>query len=235
MAAKTHPETDGHDEQKVVRRRVPKIVAALHKAYPDANCALKHRSPYELLVATILSAQCTDERVNLVTPVLFKRCPDAAALQRIPTEELEELIRSTGFFRNKAKSLKGAAAMMVADHGGEVPDTMEELVQLPGVARKTANVLLGTAFGKSEGVVVDTHVGRLALRMGLTEETDPVKVERDLMGLFPRSEWIFLAHALILHGRAVCSARAPRCEVCPLADPCPKIGVKPTGKRPGGG
>lgn len=207
------------------------LLAGLRNAYPSPECALHHASPYELLVATVLSAQCTDERVNQVTPALFRKCPDAGALDRIRVEELEELIRSTGFYRNKAKSLKGAAALLVAAYGGRVPDTMEELVRLPGVARKTANVLLGTAFGKNEGVVVDTHVGRLAMRMGLSTETDPAKVERDLMAQFPRSAWTFLSHALILHGRAVCTARKPRCGECPLAGDCPKLGVENTPER----
>lgn len=201
------------------------LLGELKRAYPHPKCALDHASPYELLVATVLSAQCTDERVNQVTPALFKKCPDAGALNRIPVEELEEMIRSTGFFRNKAKSLKGAAAMMMAEFRGQVPDSMEELVRLPGVARKTANVVLGTAFGKNEGVVVDTHVGRLALRMGLSAERDPIKVEKELMARFPRDSWTFLSHALILHGRAVCSARKPRCAECPLGATCPRLGV----------
>ncbi|MCM2268479.1 MAG: endonuclease III [Thermoanaerobaculia bacterium] len=197
------------------------MLARLEGAYPQARCALDHRSPLELLVATILSAQCTDARVNLVTPDLFRRCPSPADYAAIPLPELEALIRSTGFFRNKAKSLQALGAALVERHGGQVPETMDELVRLPGVGRKTANVVLGNAFGRNEGVVVDTHVGRLAGRLGLTRESDPVKVERDLMPLFPRSEWARLAHLLIAHGRQVCKAPRPRCGECVLAELCP--------------
>lgn len=197
------------------------ILARLKREYPDAHCELGHESPFQLLVATILSAQCTDKRVNMVTPLLFETFPTAAALADAPTEKLEDLIRSTGFFRNKAKSLIGLGKALAERHGGEVPDTMEELVRLPGVGRKTANVVLGNAFNRNEGVVVDTHVGRLSSRLGLTRETDPVKVERDLMPLFPRQDWALLAHLLIFHGRRVCVARAPRCDRCVLSDICP--------------
>jgi len=172
-------------------------------------------------VATILSAQCTDARVNQVTPALFARCPKAEDYARIPVAELEELIRSTGFFRNKAKSLRGLGAALVERHGGAVPDTMEELTRLPGVGRKTANVVLGNAFGANEGIVVDTHVGRLSQRLGFTRQTDPVRIERDLVELFPRRDWALLAHLLIFHGRAVCKAPRPRCGDCVLADLCP--------------
>jgi endonuclease-3 len=201
--------------------RAARVLATLRRAYPDANCALEHRTPFQLLVATILSAQCTDARVNMVTPALFARYPDAAALAKAPRPALEKLIHSTGFFRNKAKNLKGAAQRIVAQHGGHVPDTMEALLALPGVARKTANVVLGNAFGKNEGVVVDTHVGRLARRLGFTAHEDPVKVERDLQALVPQHAWTWVAHALILHGRAICDARKPRCGECPLAADCP--------------
>lgn len=197
------------------------ILARLKREYPDAHCELDRESPFQLLVATILSAQCTDKRVNMVTPLLFETFPTAAALAEAPTEKLEDLIRSTGFFRNKAKSLIGLGKALAERHGGEVPDTMEELVRLPGVGRKTANVVLGNAFNRNEGVVVDTHVGRLSSRLGLTKETDPVKVERDLMPLFPRQDWALLAHLLIFHGRRVCVARAPRCDRCVLSDICP--------------
>ncbi len=190
-------------------------------AYPDAHCALEHRDAYQLLVATILSAQCTDVRVNLVTPALFARFPDAAALAEADRSEVETLITSTGFFRNKAKSLVGMARAVVDRHGGAVPRTMEELTQLPGVGRKTANVVLGNVFGMNDGIVVDTHVARLAKRMGLTRDTDPVKIERALMPLFPRSQWTMLSHLLIEHGRRVCDARKPKCAECVVADLCP--------------
>jgi len=202
-----------------------KVFDALKTLYPSAETALIHRSPYELLVATILSAQCTDERVNKVTPELFKAAPTPEALCALDTEVLQEIIRSTGFYKNKAKSLKGAAQVIVETHGGRVPDTMEELVQLPGVARKTANVVLGSAFGKSVGVVVDTHVKRLSGRLGLTDEVDPVKIEQDLMKLYPEDQWVSLSHLLIFHGRRVCKARKPRCEECVLAEDCPSATI----------
>lgn len=198
-----------------------KVFDALVTLYPGAKTALVHRSPYELLVATILSAQCTDERVNKVTPGLFKVAPTPEALCALDTEVLEEIIRSTGFYKNKAKSLKGAARMIVETYGGRVPDTMAQLVQLPGVARKTANVVLGSAFGKSVGVVVDTHVKRLSGRLGFTDEVDPVKIEQDLMELYSQDQWISLSHLLILHGRQVCKARKPLCDKCVLAEDCP--------------
>ena len=204
--------------------RARKIVALLAKHYPDATCALAWRDPYQLLAATILSAQCTDARVNLTTPALFRRYPGAAALARADRAELEGLIRSTGFFRNKAKSLIGMAKGLVERHGGEVPRSMEALVALPGVARKTANVILGTAFGIAEGIVVDTHVIRLAGRMGLTRETDPVQIEQDLMAQVPRDRWIAFAHQLTWHGRKVCAARKPKCGECPVAAVCPGRG-----------
>ena len=197
------------------------LLARLLARYPDAHCALDFTTPFELLCATILSAQCTDKRVNLVTPALFARYPDAAALASARQEEVEELIRSTGFFRSKAKSLVGMAAALVERHGGQVPAEMESLVVLPGVGRKTANVILGNAFGKNEGIVVDTHVTRLANRLGLTNQTDAVKIERALVPLFPRERWTMVSHLLIEHGRQVCDARKPRCQECMLADLCP--------------
>ncbi len=197
------------------------LLVRLKREYPDAHCELDFDSPLQLLVATILSAQCTDKRVNLVTPELFRTYPDAAALAAASTEQLEDLIRSTGFFRNKTKSLLGMSAAVVERHGGEVPSAMEDLVKLPGVGRKTANVVLGNAFATNVGVVVDTHVGRLSIRLGLTAETDPVKVEQTLMPLFPQDDWALLSHLLIFHGRRVCVARTPKCESCVLANICP--------------
>jgi endonuclease-3 len=199
--------------------------ARLKALYPDAHCALDYRNPYELAVATILSAQCTDKRVNIVTPDLFKRWPNAKALAHAKREDIEEVIQSTGFFRNKAKSLAGFAEHLVRDHSGEVPQTMEDLVVLPGIGRKTANVVLGNAFGINVGVVVDTHVQRLSNRLGLTKETDPVKVERALIPLFPQPEWTMLSHLLISHGRAVCDAKRPKCGSCTLADICPSAEI----------
>jgi endonuclease III len=197
------------------------IFSRLKKEYPDAHCELGHETPLQLLVATILSAQCTDKRVNLVTPEVFRKFPNATALAEANPDELEALIRSTGFFRNKTKSLLGMARALTERHGGEVPASMEELTRLPGVGRKTANVILGNAFQINEGVVVDTHVGRLALLLGLTRETDPVKVEKRLMKLFPRDAWALLSHLLIFHGRRICIARSPKCEQCVLSDICP--------------
>ena len=203
------------------RQRAAAIMAGLHAAYPDAKCSLDFTTPLELLVATILSAQCTDERVNQVTARLFKKYRSAADYAQADPAELEQDIKQTGFYHNKAKSLRAAGAMLVERFHGEVPRTMDELIQLPGVARKTANVVLGNAYGIVEGVVVDTHVGRLARRLGLTESDDPAKVEQDLMALFPQSDWLALAHTLIYHGRAVCQARKPLCEQCTLVALCP--------------
>ncbi|HVZ49951.1 MAG TPA: endonuclease III [Gemmatimonadaceae bacterium] len=203
------------------RARAAAVYRGLRKLYPGARCELDFRNAFELAVATVLSAQCTDKRVNLVTPVLFARFPDAAALAAAPIGEVEDIIRSTGFFRNKARSITGLARAVVADHGGALPDTMDALVTLPGIGRKTANVVLGNAFGKNEGVVVDTHVGRLATRLGFSRHTDPVKVEADLAALFPRRSWTMLAHLLIWHGRRVCDARKPRCTECGIARLCP--------------
>ena len=208
------------------RRRAQIIYEALAKLYPSAHCALIHRNAFELLVATILSAQCTDERVNMVTPELFKQYPTPQAMAKAKLEDLETLIRSTGFYRNKAKSIRGAALAITQDFGGNVPDTMDELLTLPGVARKTANVVLGNAFGKNEGMVVDTHIGRLSHRLGFTKHTDPKKVEQDLMALFPQDQWTMLAHLLIFHGRQTCKARKPICSECALYDHCPRVGVK---------
>lgn len=207
------------------RQRTGEILARLKEEYPEAHCALKHRDALELLVATILSAQCTDKRVNEVTPALFERYPTAADYAAAPLPELEEMIRSTGFFRNKARSLKGLGQALEAEHGGEVPREMAALVALPGVGRKTANVVLGNAFGIDEGVVVDTHVGRISRKLALTAEKDAVKVERDLMELVPRTDWTLWAHLLIDHGRAVCKARRPECSDCVLADLCPSAEV----------
>ena len=201
--------------------RAPAIFSRLDAEYPDAHCALDHGDPYELLVATILSAQCTDKRVNMVTPALFSKYPNPTALAAAKPDDLEAMIKSTGFFRNKTKSLLGMAAAVSEQHGGSVPDAMDALVKLPGVGRKTANVVLGNAFGRAEGVVVDTHVGRLSRRLALTRQSDPVKIEQDLMAIFPRPRWTLLAHLLISHGRAVCDARRPRCDRCVLQTLCP--------------
>ena len=208
--------------------KTPRITSAhaldtldrLEKVYPDAHCALTHQNPWQLLVATILSAQCTDVRVNQVTPDLFKRFPDPFCLAKADLTEIEELIRSTGFFRNKAKSLIGCATVLVNSHNGEVPQEMAELVALPGVGRKTANVVLGNAFG-TPGMVVDTHVGRISRHLKLTRESDAVKVERDLMELVEPKDWTQLAHAMIFHGRSVCTARRRHCGQCPIRDDCP--------------
>ena len=202
-----------------------RVVVALEALFPDADCALVHEGPFQLLAATILSAQCTDARVNLVTPILFAKYPDAPAMAAAEPEELEEIIRSTGFFRAKAKSLLGMAARLRDEHGGEVPRDLEALTRLPGVGRKTANVVLGTAFGLAVGIVVDTHVKRIAFRLGLTDNTDPERIERDLMAIVPRAEWVALSHRMILHGRQTCLARKPWCSRCSLESFCPKNGV----------
>ena len=204
----------------------PEVLSRLRDAFPGADCSLDHADAFQLLVSTILSAQCTDARVNAVTPALFRRFPSPAAMAAAGPE-LEELIRSTGFFNAKARSLRGACRAIVEKHGGRVPRTMEELNALPGVGRKTANVVLGNAFGAPDGVVVDTHVGRLAPRLGWSGATDPEKVERDLNALLPRGEWVFAGHALILHGRRTCTSRSPRCSGCLLEEICPKVGVAP--------
>lgn len=215
----------GRESVAAKRARTAEIVRRLHAEYPDAKCSLDHRNAYELLTATILSAQCTDERVNLVTPALFARYPTPADLAGARSEDVEELIRSTGFFRNKARSLLGMAGAVTERHDGAVPREIDALVKLPGVGRKTANVVLGNAFGIDEGVVVDTHVKRLSGRLGLTRNTDPEKIEVDLMKLVERSEWTAVSHLFIYHGRAVCKAPTPRCEVCVLSDICPSSRV----------
>ena len=207
--------------QPAVQASAGEMIALLKQAYPDARCALEYRNPYELLCATILSAQCTDVRVNMVTPTLFARYPTPADLARAQPSDVEEIIKTTGFFRNKTKSLIGMAQALVADHGGEVPRTMEELRKLPGVGRKTANVVLSNAYGINEGVTVDTHVTRLSGLLGLTREADAVKIEEELIKLFPKEDWGLLSHLLIFHGRQVCIARRPRCGECVLATRCP--------------
>jgi endonuclease III len=207
------------------KRRAAKVAKLLAAEYPDATCALQFSNPLQLLIATILSAQCTDVRVNLVTPALFKKYPTAAAYAAAKRSELEQAIQSTGFFRNKAKSIQECCRQLVDDHGGKVPQSIDELVKLPGVGRKTANVVLGTAHGIASGVVVDTHVTRLSQRLGLTKQKDAVKIERDLMALLPAREWVDFSHRLIHHGRRICTARNPRCEACVLSVICPKIGV----------
>ena len=201
------------------------IYRRLIEHYPNAHCALDFKTPFQLLVATILSAQCTDKRVNMVTPALFKKYKTPKAMAEANPEELEEMIKSTGFFRNKTKSLLGMSSAVADRHGGKVPQEMDELVQLPGVGRKTANVVLGNAFDKNEGVVVDTHVGRVSGRLGLTKNTDPVKIEQDLMKLFPKEHWTLLSHLFIQHGREICDARRPACERCFLNDICPSSRV----------
>jgi endonuclease III len=200
--------------------RAHRLVTALLAAHPDAHCELRHRSAYQLLVATILSAQCTDKMVNSITPKLFSRYPAVKQLAAADPGELEALIRPTGFYRSKARSLLGMARAVVDRHRGRIPRSMDELVRLPGVGRKTANVILGNAFGVP-GMVVDTHVGRIARRLGLTKNEDPEKVERDLMDLVPQQYWTQLSHALIFHGRRICDARKPRCEECPVSAECP--------------
>jgi len=207
------------------KRRALKVAKLLAKEYPDARCALDFKSPLELLIATILSAQCTDVRVNMVTPALFKKYPSAAAFTAANRGELEKAIQSTGFFRNKAKSIQECCRKLVEEHSGKVPKSLDELVELPGVGRKTANVLLGTAYDIASGVVVDTHVSRIAYRLGLTTEKDAVKIERDLMEQLPKREWGNFAHRLIHHGRRICVARKPKCSECVLNVVCPKIGV----------
>jgi endonuclease-3 len=215
--AKTRPGTENAEQRKARARR---IVRGLHKLYPDADCALHHNNALELLVATILSAQCTDERVNQVTPALFRRFPAAVDYAEADPRELEDYIRSTGFFRNKTRSLTGLGQALVERHGGEVPGRMEHLVQLPGVGRKTANVLLGTWFGKP-AITVDTHVTRLSHRLALARAGDAVKIELELQEALPRKEWTFSSHALIWHGRRVCKARKPACDSCALRPDCP--------------
>lgn len=208
-----------------IRARADRVLSLLRPLYPQAECALTHESPLQLLIATILSAQCTDDRVNKVTPALFARYRTAEQFAAADPSELESLIQSTGFFRNKARNIIGAARVIAGQFGGQVPDTMDALLTLPGVARKTANVVLGSAFGRNDGVVVDTHIGRLSHRLGLTwrskDGKDAVRIERDLMEVVPQAEWTYFGHALILHGRRVCHARKPNCTGCVLKDICP--------------
>ena len=222
--ARTKRAATGNRQRATKARHHPEPAAlydALDAAYPDAHCALDHRNAFELLVATILSAQCTDKRVNMVTPALFAKYPDARSLAAAKQEDVEELIRSAGFFRTKATNLIAMAGALVDRHGGDVPCDMDALTALPGVGRKTANVILGNAFSRNEGIVVDTHVSRLSQRLGLTRETDPVKIESALVPLFARERWTMLSHLLIEHGRQVCDARKPRCADCVVAALCP--------------
>lgn len=206
-------------------RHAARVAELLRREYPDAHCALDYRTPLELLIATILSAQCTDVRVNMVTPELFRTYRSAADYAKAPPAKLEQAIKTTGFFRNKAKNIQGCCQMLVEDYGGQVPQELDELVKLPGVGRKTANVVLGSAFGIASGVVVDTHVTRLSRRLGLTKAKDPVKIEQDLMQQLPKKEWVNFSHRLIWHGRRICVARKPRCSQCVLNKICPRIGV----------
>lgn len=208
------------------KRHAAKVVRALNKDYPDAECSLKYDSPLQLLVATILSAQCTDQRVNIVTQQLFKKYKTADDFARLRLPTLERAIQSTGFFRNKAKNIRACCRELLDKHDGEVPESLDELVELAGVGRKTANVVMGTAFGIASGVVVDTHVGRISRRTGLTAETDAVKVEHELGALIPRKEWIALSHRMIQHGRKVCQSRRPKCEECSMKGFCPRNGVE---------
>ncbi|HEU4436810.1 MAG TPA: endonuclease III [candidate division Zixibacteria bacterium] len=220
MKIKTWKETP---EEK--KKRAKKIIALLTKAYPEAKCSLDHKNPLQLLVATILSAQCTDKRVNLVTPALFARFKTAKAFAEASLPELEKQVRTTGFYRNKAKSLKGLGQALLEKHGGGVPKTMEELIHLPGVGRKTANVVLGTGYGIASGVVVDTHVSRIAARLGLSPESNPEKMEKHLMEVIPKKDWILFPHQIIHHGRAVCKAQRPNCPGCVLNKLCPSSTV----------
>lgn len=211
---------------KATKKQAATVAKGLAKEYGDAECALVHKNPFELLVATILSAQCTDQRVNMVTPDLFKKWSTPQAMAKAEVGQLEKTIQSTGFFRNKAKSILGCSQQLVQLHGGKVPQTLEELVKLPGIGRKTANVILGTAFGIPSGVVVDTHVTRLCNRLGLTKQANAVKIEQDLIKLLPQEEWINFSHRLIHHGRRICNARKPLCGKCMLLEICPRIGVE---------
>lgn len=220
------------ETQATKSARVQTLIKELRKLYPDAECALHHKNPFQLLLATILSAQCTDEKVNQVTPALFERYRTPKDFARADLTELEQMIRPTGFFKNKAKSLQGAAKTIVEEHAGEVPQTLEELVKLPGVGRKTANVVLGVAFHIPSGVVVDTHVGRLSYRLGLTSSDNPVQIEKDLQVLVPKTSWIEWSHLLIFHGRRICKAQRPQCDHCTLLPNCPRKGVKqPVAKK----
>lgn len=208
-----------------LKKRTAEIIKRLKKAYPDAHCALNHTTPFELLIATILSAQCTDERVNIVTADLFRKYRGPEDFVKASQQELERDIHSTGFFRNKAKNIKAASQRLIEVYGGEIPETMEEILTLGGVARKTGNVVLGNAFGIASGVVVDTHVSRLSQRLGLTKEKTPEKIERDLQELVPKKNWVMFSHWLIFHGRQICNARKPKCTECVLADQCPSYTI----------
>jgi endonuclease-3 len=213
------------------KQRTRKIIAKLRRAYPDAQCSLNHTNALELLIATILSAQCTDERVNIVTADLFRKYRSCADYLNVPPEELQQDIHSTGFFRNKTRSIQGACKKMIEEHGGQVPNDIEQLLALPGVARKTANVVLGNAFGVASGVVVDTHVARLSQLLGLTKQKQPEKIERELMELVPKKDWIDFSHLLIYHGRRVCKARRPECERCVIEPLCPSSLLKTAAKK----
>ncbi len=215
----------GRESKRALRARVGQVIAGLRATYPHAECALHYRNAWELLVATILSAQCTDKRVNIVTPALFAQFPTVEAFASASREDLEAAVKTTGFFRNKAKNIQGAARVILEKFGGDVPQTMAELLELPGVARKTANVVLGVAFQVADGVVVDTHVSRLSQRLKLTRHKDPAKIERDLMDVVPEADWIDVGHLLIHHGRAVCAARKPDCGACPVQDLCPSAAL----------
>jgi endonuclease-3 len=210
------------------KRHATQVVRRLRRHYPDATCSLDFRTPLELLVATILSAQCTDERVNQVTKVLFRKYPTAAHYASAATRQLEKDIQSTGFFRNKAKSIRACCRALIEQHDGKIPNQIDKLTELPGIGRKTANVVLGTAFGIASGVVVDTHVARISRRLGLSQQKSPEKIEQDLMQLAPQKEWIALSHRMIRHGRRCCTARKPKCDECPLEGICPRIGVDTT-------
>jgi endonuclease-3 len=219
------PSQARRESRRARRARAGEILARLRRTYPQTRIALDFQSPLQLLVATVLAAQCTDQKVNEVTPPLFRRYPTARDLAGADLPELEEMVRQTGFYRNKARAVKSLGMALVAEHGGEVPDSMEALVALPGVGRKTANVVLGNAFGKPEGIAVDTHVQRLSRRLFLTEEEDPEKIERDLTAILPREEWTRFALLLQDHGRKICKARRPECAVCPVADLCPSAEI----------
>jgi endonuclease III len=215
-----------------LKKRTQQIIRLLKREYPDATCSLNYSNPFELLIATILSAQCTDERVNMVTADLFRKYRKPADYVKVAPEELQEDIRTTGFFRNKAKSIQGTAKVLVDEYKGQVPHTIEQLLELPGVARKTANVVMGNAFGVASGVVVDTHVTRLSRRLGLTQEKQPEKIEKNLIELVPKKDWVIFPHLLIAHGRKICKARNPLCSNCVVENPCPSSYLK-TGVMPG--
>jgi len=208
-----------------IKQYAAKIAKILREHYPDAKCELDYETPLQLLIATILSAQCTDERVNLVTKSLFRKYPDADAYANAPQKDLEREIQSTGFYHNKAKSIQSCCQSLLERYGGQVPRDIEKMIELPGIGRKTANVVLGAAYGVASGIVVDTHVTRVSQRLGLTQEKNPEKIEKDLLGQFPRKEWIAIGNRMVHHGRYVCIARNPKCDTCPLAGLCPRIGV----------